>query len=75
MTGALLTHPNHRDREDWREIECPACGGEGGFESEPHGISREDGSLLTRWKRCDHCKGTYRVWERVVPITLEDLDQ
>lgn len=68
-----LPTPELQD-DDWREIICPKCGGEGIWESAPWGYSHIDGHLLTEMITCETCGGSGGIWEQCEPITMEDLD-
>jgi len=62
------------DPQDFRDIVCPHCGGDGGWETEPYEVCRQTGSVSGHWQRCRYCDGRGSYMQEVEPITLEDLE-
>jgi hypothetical protein len=54
---------------------CPACDGEGRWESAPWGVDYRDGSVLCSEIVCDYCGGEGDVEEDAVLIEEDDLDE
>lgn len=56
-----------------RLIECPACSGDGGWDTLT-GYDPRNGEPTGYWTECDTCKGTRGIEIEDQPIEMEDLD-
>jgi hypothetical protein len=55
-------------------VDCPACGGDRGFEVIT-GIDRRWGGFTGYTEPCRHCDATGAVEVELEPITLDDLEE
>lgn len=59
---------------DTRAIECPQCGGDGGWETLTHYDPR-NGEPRGYWTQCPTCDGRREIEIEVFPIEMVDLDE
>lgn len=59
--------------QEYRDLVCQSCNGDGGWEGAPFTICRETGAREGSWHRCNECFGVGHYFQEVEPITLEDL--
>lgn len=57
-----------------RHMACPHCGGDRGWEVWTGGYNPRNGEPHGYWNPCGFCDDEGGVWEPVLPITMEDLD-
>ena len=66
----MCNHPSEIEQAE----DCPACGGDGGYER-PYEIDRRDGSVISHHIRCDRCDGTGTMWVLPQSTSLDDIEQ
>lgn len=58
--------------DDFREMPCSKCGGDGGWDV-PHDIDRRHGGTIDHWVECRDCGGTGTQEVEFEPVTEEEI--